>query len=254
MNAIEFNPTDLHSVSIDSKLVSSGINPDNLNVALNTPLTVSSPDKELVIHLSWLAEPQNQVKGQHPQQTSAPTTYAAPDQPRIDDFQIVGQRTPKRAPTNQMNKPGAMPAKTRVTSPPNPASQSNTQHTEAEIQQLFNNMSGDWTGTIQVERQLEAMRKQLDSMISRLGSLNRDLNPKEAMTADSNDKRQWQDARRWLRDAMTNINRYAREYDVGLTSNAGLRLKLEACYKEYVVPKIPFADMQVMAKRIRGLP
>jgi hypothetical protein len=122
----------------------------------------------------------------------------------------------------------------------------------AEDEFRIRSMATDWLGIIQVERQMSVIRKQMDGVLGRLSALNRDLNPGESTAADSMDKRDWQDARRWLRDAATNVSRYIREYDVGITSSAGIRNRLLNYYKEYVEPKQSFPELLAAQKEFES--
>jgi hypothetical protein len=112
-----------------------------------------------------------------------------------------------------------------------------------ELRIHMQQMSADWTSIIQMERQLATVRKTMDGLLTRINALNRDLTPEEVAGSDSMDKKDWQDARRWLRDSITSLNRYMREYDVGLTSNAGNRNRFEAIYNEYLQQNKTFPDL-----------
>ncbi|QDU39277.1 hypothetical protein Mal4_36160 [Maioricimonas rarisocia] len=109
-----------------------------------------------------------------------------------------------------------------------------------EFNQLCEEFEADWLALIQIERQLESARKQLGSIQGQLQSLNRDLNADEALHADNQDKRDWTDARRWLRDSMAHVSRYIRDHDIGVVSAAGQRNRFENVYKQYVEPRVPF--------------
>lgn len=113
---------------------------------------------------------------------------------------------------------------------------------------LFAKIEADWNGILLLENHQETARKQLNAMQVRLTALNRDLNVEEARAADSADRIEWQEARRWIRDVAARVARYIKEYDVGMTSNAGLRLRFETVYKEHVVPRRPFAGMEETAR------
>ncbi|MFG0295108.1 MAG: hypothetical protein ACF8PG_04310 [Maioricimonas sp. JB045] len=105
---------------------------------------------------------------------------------------------------------------------------------------LCEEFEADWLALIQIERQLESVRKQLGSIQGQLQSLNRDLNADEALHADNQDKRDWQDARRWLRDSMAHVSRYIRDHDMGVVSAAGQRNRFESIYNQFVEPRVPF--------------
>lgn len=88
-------------------------------------------------------------------------------------------------------------------------------------------IEADWTAVLQAETNLSSLRKQLATIQGKLQSLNRDLNADENIAADNLDKREWQDARRWLRDAAALTSRYIKEADTGVTSMAGNKRRLE---------------------------
>jgi hypothetical protein len=88
-------------------------------------------------------------------------------------------------------------------------------------------IDADWTAVVQAETNLSALRKQLATIQGKLQSLNRDLNADENIAADNLDKREWQDARRWLRDGAALTSRYIKEADTGVTSMAGNKRRLE---------------------------
>lgn len=104
-----------------------------------------------------------------------------------------------------------------------------------------------WTNILYIESDIRRARIQLDQMISKIGALNRDLNFEELYAADSADKQQWQDARRWLRDAAASLSRSTKEIDVGLMSSAGQRNQFLEIYENYVKPRIPFPGIKQSA-------
>ena len=94
-----------------------------------------------------------------------------------------------------------------------------------------------------MEVRIASIRKELGGNISRLNSLNRDLNSDERRTCDSKDLQAWTDARRWLRDSISSLSRSVKEIDTGITSGAGQRHKFEEIYRKYIIPKVPFAGV-----------
>lgn len=110
--------------------------------------------------------------------------------------------------------------------------------------QLLDAIETTWQAILSMELRISSIRKELSSNISRIGSLNRDLNSDERRCCDSKDIQAWTEARRWLRDALSTLSRSVKEIDVGTTSGAGQRHKFEEIYREYVVPRIPFAGLQ----------
>lgn len=116
--------------------------------------------------------------------------------------------------------------------------------TDPGLATVFNKMDADWHGCLQIEIQIAAAAKQLESATLRINSLNRDLSPDEARCADQLDKREWQDARRWLREAATRITRVLKDHQMGMTSVAGKRNTFETIYTQYVQPRRHFEGIE----------
>ena len=108
---------------------------------------------------------------------------------------------------------------------------------------LIEAIDSHWGAILQMEVRIASIRKELGGNISRLNSLNRDLNSDERRTCDSKDLQAWTDARRWLRDSISSLSRSVKEIDTGITSGAGQRHKFEEIYRKYIVPKVPFAGL-----------
>ncbi len=87
----------------------------------------------------------------------------------------------------------------------------------------------------------------------RINSLNRDMSPEETRGSDSQDKRDWQEARRWLRDVSGRVGRFLKDHVVGMTSNAGKRNSFEAIYQQYVIPRRSFDGLTQAEPRLRSL-
>jgi len=102
----------------------------------------------------------------------------------------------------------------------------------------------DWNAVRGMETQLKILRKQLVALLTRLNSLNRDLSPEENLHSDSLDVREWQDARRWLRDMSSKMTRYLKEYDIGMTSSAGNRHRLNQIYQQFIVTGLPLEGIE----------
>jgi len=105
---------------------------------------------------------------------------------------------------------------------------------------IFDRIDSNWNTCLILDKQLVALRKQLAGILMRLESLNRDLGPDERLHADRQDKNDWQDARRWLREAATQVSRALKTYDIGEISNAGQRLVFQKLYEQYIQPRQPF--------------
>lgn len=118
-----------------------------------------------------------------------------------------------------------------------PVTVQSTAGNNSDSELLFQRIDGDWQNILQLETNMGQLRKQLNGLAGRLKSLNRDLNMEESNAADSQDKRDWQDIRRWLRDAAASVSRSIREFDVGDLSAAGGRGRFEELHKEYVLSR-----------------
>lgn len=113
-------------------------------------------------------------------------------------------------------------------------------------------MEADWNAIQQLERQLNAVTKQLNAMQGKLQTLNRDLNPVERVAADSNDVKDWNDVRRFLRDRSAEVSRQIRAFDIGTVSAAGDRRRLEDIVEQYVRTKRPFPQMAAAAQQFEA--
>lgn len=107
----------------------------------------------------------------------------------------------------------------------------------------FERMEADWLASIEIDRDLIRQRKQLTDLISRMKNLNRDLNPEERMHANNQDKKDWQEARRGLREGSLRLWRCIKELDMGDTSSAGQREWFQQIYELYLIPKMQFENM-----------
>lgn len=114
--------------------------------------------------------------------------------------------------------------------------------------EIFSRMEAAWNASLQLETQLAGVAKQLNAMVARINSLNRDLSSEEFRYADQQDKREWQDARRFLREIVTRLGRAIKDHSIGVTSTAGKRNGYEAIYKQHVVPRRSFEGL-VQAER-----
>lgn len=110
--------------------------------------------------------------------------------------------------------------------------------------ELLERLDIEWTAAMDVERDLERLRKMLVDMASRLKSLNRDLNPDERLYSSREDKQDWQDARRFLRDSDNRLRACVKEFDIGDPSSAGHRRHFENLYTQFVAPRLPFDGME----------
>lgn len=112
-----------------------------------------------------------------------------------------------------------------------------------EIDKLLHRIASEWQSSITLERQLAALRKKVVGLLSKLNSMDKELSPEERLHADNNDIKDWQEARRWLKDVSNKAHRYVKEHDIGLTSMAGRRGAFAETYKTVIEPKRPVAGL-----------
>jgi len=117
---------------------------------------------------------------------------------------------------------------------------------------IFARMEADWNSSQQLEQQLASAAKQLNATLLRINSLNRDMSPEEARCGDSQDKRDWQEARRWLRDVASRVSRFIKDHMVGMTSDVGKRSSYEAIYQQYVAPRRQFDGLTQAAREFES--
>jgi hypothetical protein len=110
----------------------------------------------------------------------------------------------------------------------------------ADLVKVFDEMEADWNASLLLERQLLLARKQLTGALGRLSALDRDLSPEERLHGERQDKSDWQEVRRSLKDAVVKLSRYVKEHDVGETSAAGKKVWFSETYQQFVIPRKPF--------------
>jgi hypothetical protein len=129
-----------------------------------------------------------------------------------------------------------LPAPARVLATPHAAAGGDVAH-------IYDMIDTDWTLCLQLEKQLVLLRKQLTGMLTRITTIDRDLNPEERMHGDRQAKNDWQEARRWLKDSAAKLVRYIKEHDTGDTSNAGKREWFFKTYEQLVLPRRPIDNL-----------
>ena len=115
---------------------------------------------------------------------------------------------------------------------------------DALTNEIFDRIVIEWSTAQELDRNIGRLRKQLVDLMARLSALDRDLTPPERLHGTNEDKREWTDCRRRLRDANLRLTRYIKECDIGDVSNAGQKKWLEETYHNFVVPRIPFEGLQ----------
>jgi hypothetical protein len=110
--------------------------------------------------------------------------------------------------------------------------------------ETFERIDADWNAIMESETEIKSLRKQIIDTSRRLKTINRDLSTDERGVADSTDTRDWLEARRALRDANLRMSVCLKEVDMGDVSSAGQRSYFENIYQQFVVPRMPFENMQ----------
>lgn len=118
--------------------------------------------------------------------------------------------------------------------------------------QMFDDIEADWNASRQLEMQLTLLRKQLASLMGRLKTLDRDLSSEERLHGDRQNRSDWEETRRWLKDAATKLSRYIKEHDIGETSAAGKKVWFEQIYRQFVVPRQSFDDLPRVQKEFES--
>ena len=109
---------------------------------------------------------------------------------------------------------------------------------------LFEAIASLWLAIQQIETDVRRVRGQLEQAAGKLSSLNRDLKPEEQLAADNLDKKDWMDARRWLRDSAAGLSKSIKQIDTGVISGAGQRNRFADIIQQYVEPRIPFPGLK----------
>lgn len=112
-----------------------------------------------------------------------------------------------------------------------------------ELKTKFESLEFFWTNILYLESDIRRARAQLEQSVNKLNSLNRELNFEETNVADSVDRQQWHDVRRWLREASFSVTRTGKEIDVALLSSVAQRNQFLEIYENFVKPRIPFPKM-----------
>jgi len=110
--------------------------------------------------------------------------------------------------------------------------------------QMYERIETAWKSAIQMERQLAGVRQKLSGMLNSLNKLDRELTPEERLSADREDKDNWEEARRWARDLAAKCHREIKQFDIGLTSAAGRKNSMQAFYEQVIEPRQPCSELE----------
>lgn len=109
---------------------------------------------------------------------------------------------------------------------------------------MYIRIESAWKFSVQIERQMTGLRQRLSSIQSALGKLDRDLSPDERLASDREDRDEWSDTRRWIRDLQSKCHREIKAFDIGMTSGAGNRRHLEETYLTIIEPRVASANLE----------
>ena len=109
---------------------------------------------------------------------------------------------------------------------------------------MYLRIEAAWKGARQIERQTTGLRQKLGSMQAVLGKLDRDLSPDERLASDREDRDDWADVRRWLRDLQAKCHREIKAFDIGMTSGAGGRRHLEEVFLTRIEPRAAAGQLE----------
>ncbi|HET6328195.1 MAG TPA: hypothetical protein VFG04_26155 [Planctomycetaceae bacterium] len=110
----------------------------------------------------------------------------------------------------------------------------------AHLLEAYEHVEQDWRACNEAERDLSRLRQQLLDMMGRLKTLNRDLTGPERVHSNNQEKKDWQQARRMLRDCTNRLWKCVKAHDIGYTSSAGQRRWFEETYEKYIGPRRHF--------------
>jgi len=158
----------------------------------------------------------------------------------LEQMQVNWPGIPQQFPAAAMqtNVPGCSPAAAE--------SLVTEEQTAGSGAMMYDRIETAWKVSLQMERQMSALRKKLASVMKSLGKLDRDLAPEERLAADREDRDAWDDARRWVRELSAKCHREIKSFDIGMTSAAGKRGTIEQLYKEVIEPRTPSNNLQTI--------
>jgi len=110
----------------------------------------------------------------------------------------------------------------------------------AHLLEAYEHVEQDWRSSQDTEKDLARLRQQLLDMMGRLKTLNRDLTGPERVHSNNQEKKDWQQARRMLRDCTNRLWKCVKAHDIGYTSSAGQRRWFEETYEKYIAPRRHF--------------
>lgn len=114
----------------------------------------------------------------------------------------------------------------------------------AHLLEAYEHVEQDWRACQEAEKDLSRLRQQLLDMMGRLKALNRELTGPERLHSTNQEKKDWLNARRMLRDCTNRLWKCIKAHDIGYTSSAGQRRSFEEIYEKYIAPRRHFEGFQ----------
>jgi hypothetical protein len=114
----------------------------------------------------------------------------------------------------------------------------------AHLLEAYEHVEQDWRACQESEKDLARLRQQLLDMMGRLKALNRDLTGPERVHSNNQEKKDWLQARRMLRDCTNRLWKCIKAHDIGYTSSAGQRRWFESTYEKYIATRRHFDGFQ----------
>jgi hypothetical protein len=114
----------------------------------------------------------------------------------------------------------------------------------AHLLEAYEHVEQDWRACQEAEKDLARLRQQCLDMMGRLKTLNRDLTGPERLHSNNQEKKDWTNARRMLRDCTNRLWKSVKAHDIGYTSSAGQRRWFEETYDKYIAPRRHFEGFQ----------
>ncbi|WP_145029327.1 hypothetical protein [Caulifigura coniformis] len=108
---------------------------------------------------------------------------------------------------------------------------------------MYHTIESDWHAIQILESKNLILRNQLNASLSRMLAFNREMSPDERNASDTQDHRDWQEARRWIRDGAAILARIVRAHDIGTTSAAGVRNRFDDLIGQFITPRRPLENL-----------
>jgi hypothetical protein len=120
------------------------------------------------------------------------------------------------------------------------------------LAEAYEHVEQDWRTSQETEKDLGRLRQQLMDAMGRLKALNRDLTGPERVHSNTQEKKDWLQARRMLRDCSNRLWKCIKAHDIGYTSSAGQRRWFEEIFDKYIAPRRHFEGFQEADRAFGG--